>query len=379
MRTAKMFAGLVLVVLATTQVTLAAEFLYPTEKDDDANISTGSEETHKNLYAAGATVNINGQTNGDLYAAGAMVTVNGNVEQDLVVAGGNLNLNGTVGGDIRAAGGNILVSSPVGGDLVVAGGNVSVTQKAAVNGDLVAAAGNLVVNSPVNGKAKICGGNITINGKIVGDLEITAEESLTFGPTAEVTGKITYKGRRQAVVKEGAKVGAINFTELEARRGFGKVFGPIVLVELIGAFAAVWLFMHFFRRRVEVVSDQIYRKPWQMLGLGLAGLVLTPVVMIILFISIIGYYVALVVMAWYFFMLLLSCLLTAIFTGAWILKMINKTPMLQLSWPAALVGVVVLKILFFVPVLGWFALLILFLLGVGGVLRHSYDQVLDSR
>lgn len=375
-----MFAGLVMGMLVTTQVALAAEFLAPMDKDDDPNVSTASSEVHKNLYAAGATVNINSQTNGDLYAAGGMVTVSGNVEQDLVVAGGNLNLNGTVGGDVRAAGGNISVSSPVGSDLVIAGGNVAITQKTTVAGDLVAAGGNLVIDSTVNGNAKISGGNVTINGKITGNLEVTAQEQLTFGPNSEVVGKITYKGRNPAVVKEGAKVGTIEFTELPGRKNWGKrIFAPIVLFEIIASFLAGWVFVYLFRRRVESTTERILRQPWQMLGLGLAGLVLTPVVMVILFATFVGYYIALVLMAWYFLMLLLSCLLAAIFTGAWILKLINKSPTLQLNWAAVLLGVVVMKILMFIPIVGWLAILVLTLLAIGSVLSHSYDQVLDSR
>ncbi|MBI2355585.1 MAG: hypothetical protein HYV13_00035 [Candidatus Doudnabacteria bacterium] len=375
----KRFLFLVPVLLLATNTVLAAEFLVPA-KDGDPNVSTSAQETIRNLYAAGATVNINGNSQGDLFAAGGVVTVNGNVEDDLFAAGGNININGVVGGNLRTAGGNISISSPVGQDLLAAGGNIAVTSKAAVNADLVVAGGNVVVDSEIKGKAKVTGGNITINGKINGNLEVIADEGLTFGPTSEVVGKVTYKGRKQAVVKEGARIGQIEFTELK-KRGSAGVAGlaPFLLVKILATFAAGWLTVYFLRRRAQIITDRIYRQPWQMLGLGLAGLVLTPVVVAVLFATVIGYYVALVLMAWYFFMLLLSCLASVIFTGAWVIKLAKKYPTLPLTWLSVLVGVLVVAILWFVPVIGWAAILVLFLLGFGSVLRHTYDQILESR
>src|SRR3989344_4261573 len=132
----KKIFGFIAVLGLSALPVMAAEFIAP-DKGADPNVGTLTQETHKNLYIAGAAVTINGPSLGDLYAAGGMVTVNGIVEKDLMVAGGNINLNGSVGDDLRVAGGNISISAPVAGDLLVAGGNVTVAQKATVGADLV--------------------------------------------------------------------------------------------------------------------------------------------------------------------------------------------------------------------------------------------------
>ena len=82
---------------------LAADVVTATKQDP--NVLIGAAETHKNLYTAGGTITINGDTSGDLTAAGGFVTVDGNVEKDLLLAGGTLEVSGTVGDSARIAGG----------------------------------------------------------------------------------------------------------------------------------------------------------------------------------------------------------------------------------------------------------------------------------
>src|SRR6185503_16565779 len=105
----------------------------------------------------------------------------------------------------------------VGGDLVMGGGNVRVEEKATVGGDLIVGGGNVTINAPVNGDVKIGGGMVYINSKINGAVDITASKSLTFGPNADVSNVVHYRGPSEASVDPAAKVANIQFTKLETR------------------------------------------------------------------------------------------------------------------------------------------------------------------
>ena len=176
----KIIQGLVLGVLLFGMAgsAMAADFATATGKD--ANVLVGASETHKNLYAVGGNVTVNGNTTGDLTAAGGSVTVSGDVEKDLLLAGGTLNLSGTIGANAKIAGGNIFITGPVKGDLAVAGGNINLTGKSSVDGDLLAAGGSITIDAPVKGNVKIAGGNVIINSKIDGSLDVKSG-SLSFG------------------------------------------------------------------------------------------------------------------------------------------------------------------------------------------------------
>jgi hypothetical protein len=154
-----------------------------------------------------------------------------------------------VGGDARVAGGNITISSPIGGDLLIAGGNISLTEKSSVSGDLVIGGGNVILNAPVMGRLKAGVGNLTINSKIEGDVEIYSsgrgkgEGNVVFGPKAEVLGKIFHKGSKQAVIQEGAKVSAIDFTLHTGRKAMAALAGFLTAAVLIKLIAWLWVWL----------------------------------------------------------------------------------------------------------------------------------------
>lgn len=372
--------GLAMLVLFTMAATVsAAEFIAPA-KDDSGNVTLGSTETHRNLYVAGGNVSVNGSTLGDLYAAGGMVSINGSVEQDLSLTGGNVSVNGTIGGDARIAGGNITINSPIGSDLLAAGGNISVSEASAIGADAALAGGNIVLDGPVTGTLRIGGGNVTINSKITGTVWVNANEQLTFGPKADVAGKVIYHGVKPAVVKDGAKVGSIEFTKIQ-RKGFhvGKLFGAGMIIKVLAMIAAALLLMHFLRGRVKDSMQFISSKPWKTLGVGFVGIIVLPIMVLILFVTFVGFYIALAILFWYFMALMVSALLGMIFFGAYLARLINKRSELELSWMNVVLGVVALEVISLIPILGWIACGIIFLMGFGSMLRIAHAEIVRNR
>src|SRR3989344_2690872 len=284
--------------LATTAI--AADFTAP-ERDGDANVSVSASETRHNLYAVGTNVVMNGKITGDLFAAGVMVNIIGDVEADVNIAGGSLSLTGKIGGDARVAGGNITISSEIGGDLLLGGGNVSITEKSSIGGDLVLGGGNITLNAPVKGKARVAGGNITINSKIEGDVEIYVSGGkksgkVVFGPKAEVLGKIKHKGPSQAIVKDGAKISAIDYTVSTGRKDFSRALAGFLtiafLIKLAATFLAALILIKYRKNALQRIANSIKEKPMENLGVGLAGLIVIPIAAILLLALLVGYYIA---------------------------------------------------------------------------------------
>jgi len=273
-------------VFAFAGVAEAATLISPSKSDGSVVVS--ASDSFKNLYTAGANVTINGAVTGDLTAVGALVNLVGDVEQDVMLVGGTLNLSGKIGGDARLAGANITFTAPVGGDVVLAGGNVNFTEKAAVGGDLVLAGGNVYIDAPVNGHIKIVGGNININSQVAGDVEIISSKSLTFGPRAEVLGKISHKGPAEAVVEPGAKVSGIEYTKINTR-GYRSGLMAIATIGFVVKFLALliasWLLLYLRKHKVHQISDNVQAKPWNALGWGLVGVIVMPIVSVFLLLT----------------------------------------------------------------------------------------------
>jgi hypothetical protein len=361
-----------LVALMFSFTAQAAEFIAPVDKTQ-SNVSTMEKDVHKNLYIAGASVTVNGQTLGDLVAAGGMVTVNGNVQKNLIVAGGNITINGSVGENLRVGGGNISISSPVSGDLLIGGGNISIAQKANVGGDLIVGGGNVNVDSDVKGSVKIAGGTVTINGKVSGDVEVIASKSLTFGSNSEVLGKVTYKGPQPAVINEGAKIGTIDYTEVHKKVAqTGGIIGLLIisslfklLMFLVSALVLCWL----LPSKISAVVRQAISDPWRSLGIGVLVMIVSPILGVLLMISVVGMYLGMIVFLVYALLMILASILALFYTGNLVWGWYRKDAPVNL-WRDLGIGAVVMLVLGLIPVIGWIAFLILWLITLGALITH---------
>jgi hypothetical protein len=371
MKTLKVSGLIAVLTLTLASPAYAAEFILAHEKNDQ-NVSVPASETHKNLYAAGANVDINGKILGDLFAAGGVVTINSSVEKDLNAAGGNLNINATVGNVARIAGGNISINSPIASDLLVAGGNVTISQKASVGGDLIAAGGNLNLDSEVKGRTDIHGGVVTINGKIDGDLTVTAGKSLIFGSNSVVTGKITYTGPNAAVVRDGAKVGTIQFTKSEGRNAghaFKAFFVLATLFKLLALLVAGFVFYYLLPGKISSVVERARTSPWGSLGVGFLTAVVTPILFVILMITLIGFYLGLILLFMYLLMLILASVLSLFYTGNLVYSWYRKSGPTDLRRDLVL-GAIIMMLITLVPFLGWLALAIVYLIALGALVTY---------
>jgi hypothetical protein len=390
--------AVLLFALALPPAVNAAEFVGPHQESDGVNSSNNvvvlGSETHHNLYTAAGAVTIDGTTTGDLYAAGGTVLVNGKVEQDAIIAGGTILLKGGVGGDVRVFGGTVNIVGPIGGDLLIFGGNVTVsasepkagsseTTAPSVGGDVVACAGNLILNGSVGGHVLLNGGSITINSKVAGTANtIRAGKQLVFGPHAAIS-NVSYTGAQEPVIQSGADVHSVDFHRIENTRGARhRVAGLITLaflVKLLAWIAAGLVLLYFLRRRTNAVVETMRSSPWGSLGIGFLAVLVIPIITVILLLTVVGYYVAFLLIVPYIFFLGISCLTAAIFTGAWAVKLLTKKTQLVLDWQAVVIGVVVFAILGLIPVVGWIAVALLCLIAFGAYVRWARGVAQSER
>ena len=374
MRKLKVIGFIAVLGLVFGSSAFAAEFVKPAD-DGNGTVNLSASETHHNLYTAGGNVIVNSKVTGDLYAAGGMVKIIGEVEDDLTLAGGNIDISGKVGGNLRVAGGNISLSSAVQEDLLAAGGNIFISESAAITGDLVIAGGNLDLQATVGGAAKIAGGTVVINSTINGNVNIIADQKLTFGPKSKILGKIVYRGNSDPVIQEGAQIGTIDRQPMPKHNRFtGGLFGIGIVIGLLAFIAAGLLVMYLLRRELLVATDLMREEPWANLGIGAIALILTPILFVVLLITLIGYYIALILITFYVFALLLSCLVGAVFLGRWLFGYIDKN-MYGIDWRIIVAGVIAFEILKWIPFIGWLLAFLVSIAGFGAILRMARRQL----
>ena len=122
--------------------------------------------------------------------------------------------------------------------------------------------------------------------------------------------------------------------------------------------------------------DRAFDRPWLNLGIGFLFAVALPVAGVILLITIVGVYAALILFAWLGLIYLVVSVIAAMFLGATILRWLKKSE--GLRWTTLVLGAVLLMILKFIPFVGWLACLVIWLIAFGATLRTVKERIIEE-
>jgi cytoskeletal protein CcmA (bactofilin family) len=366
------------VVMAVTPVTTMAgqfsagnDFLMPVTR-----------QVVGNLHVAAGTITIGGGVSGDVYAAGGTISTTGAVSGDIGVIGGTVQVLGPVSGDVRAVAGQVTLNNRVEGDVVVAGGTLHVLPGAMIAGDLTVAGGQVIIDGTIRGSARIMGGQTTLNGVIAGGVDVQSSERLTIGAGARITGPLSYRAPTEATIAEGAVLtGGVTYSKMatmrfnaEAPKQLGwALVSALTAVKLLSLLVLTALLLWLWRRQSLALLTDARSNFVGSLGRGMVYLLLTPIAIVLLAVSIIGMFPAMLTGMLYCAAIILSRAFAGMLVGSWLMSKWKKSSVLHLDWVSGLGGVIVLSLAGLVPVLGWILNAALFL-AVFGALAHAVQR-----
>lgn len=275
-----------------------------------------------NLYALAGEVRVAGSVEGAVVLAAGNAVISGDVEGDVIVAGGRIDISGGVGDDLRAAGGTVRIGGFVTDQATITGGTVTLEPGSAIAGRTWIAAGDVDIAGQVGDHLRIAAGTVVISGRVAGDVEIAARE-IRVEPGAVIGGDLVWRSKTPPVIAEEARI-------LGEVRAAGEGQLPSVLDDAPDRFAGSWalgialavaaLVLSWFAPQLVARSAAAFRAaPLRTLGLGAASLVLTPVLAVVLFATVLGWLLGFVVLAAYVFGLMLSGLI-GLLIGASVLR-----------------------------------------------------------
>jgi len=271
-----------------------------------------TEALDDDLYAAGGEVRIEGAIAGAAMLAAGSAEVSGDVEGDVTLLGGRIDLGGGVGDDLRAAGGNVQFTGFITDEAVIAGGTVTVGPESAIGGRTWIAAGTADLAGQMGSDLRVLAGTVVISGQVAGNVEITARE-IRLEPGAVIGGDLIWRSSQPPTIAEDAQIlgevraagGPVveNLVDGSAER----VAGGWALGIAVAAAALVLLW--FAPQLVTRTAGVFQAAPGRTLLLGAASLVLTPLIAFVLFVTVLGWLLGLIVFAGYVFGVLLAGLL----------------------------------------------------------------------
>jgi hypothetical protein len=356
------------------------------------NTITIDAPVYHDLYLAGATVIINATVHGDLVVAGGTITINDTVTNDIILTGGTVTFNGYVGDDIRCAGGKLTLMQPVAGDVVAAGGTIvikkgvsvgnvmaggtDITIDGTVTGTLRCASGNLVFNGQAMKEVDCRGGHITINGWIRGESVLAASEELLIGNTAGFSGHVRYWAPgRQVDFKQslrGAEATYDPTLRLNGNRwyllGFSSVIGLLWYAGMVLIF--IMVIQYLFAHTMKKAGETAYSRALRSFGYGILFWLGIPVAAAIVFVTVIGLPVALLLLFLYIILALLATIISAVVAANWLNNRSNTNWHYWRLVFTAFGIFIVLKVLTFTPFLGWVLAAILVCISFGAIVLN---------
>jgi cytoskeletal protein CcmA (bactofilin family) len=329
------------------------------------------------LFAGGNTVTVDGTVTGDLFCGGNTITVNGTVTGDVICAGQTITVRGIVGGNIRAAGQLIDIAGTVSRNILLAGQTINIEPVAIISGDgitagqsitldgpigpgLIAAAQTIRMNDAINGNVTAYTQNLSLGEKahITGDLTYTSPATLNQSTGAAVIGKVTHHLPEKQNIKKPAVFTPGMFRPKPWPQN---VFGSLAFYLIIGAIMVL-----IAPKKSLMIKTQMMELPFMNGLIGFVTLMLSPIIIIMFGITIIGIPVAILLIFVFIFLILLSRVAAAVIIGDKILEAFgqNKTSLLA----QVAVGIVLIEFVVKVPLIGFVIGLIALLWGMGGII-----------
>jgi cytoskeletal protein CcmA (bactofilin family) len=325
-------------------------------------------------FAAAETVEIAGTINGDVYVAGPRIVVMGRVKGDLLAVGGNVTVSGTVDQDVRVAGGHVIIGGRVGRNLTVAAGNVEIAQSAEVLGGVVAAGGTVDIDGRIEKDVRVGAATFTLSGKSGGKL-LAAGRSLRLTSTAGIAGDVKYWSDAPLSIDDGVIVGgavipkavpeSLRESIAEAGRWGARV--PVILTfvsfvsTLILGMLLIFLYPAVAKNVVGIVKTQTAAS----FVIGIAALIMIPVVAALLLASIAASPIGVMLMALYLMSLYVARIYTILLAGELIFSWLHR-PIPQI-WALGL-GAVVYFLLTLIPMFGYVVTFGAVVFGLGALL-----------
>ena len=311
-----------------------------------------SETINQDYFTTGGTVVVSGTVNGDVYAAGGNILINGNVNGDVLAAGGNVTVTGTVSGNVRVVGGQLVVAGTVGKNVSMAGGNVTIEDPAKIAGSLTAAGGAISILAPI-GKGVTVGGNqVTIDTSIGGDVNAGVQKlDVTSG--SHIAGSLNYWSATRSTIANNVAVKGVMYHQVQMKpqeqqkaasavfSGFGIFWG---LISLISSFIIGLLLLWLVPKYMDSLSDIVVKKLGTSLGIGILGLILTPVIFIFLLLTLIGIPLAIILLLGFIIFVLVNKIFISYTIGR---KLLPAQKTLGLF-----IGLVIYSVISIIPILG---------------------------
>ncbi|MFA6908369.1 MAG: polymer-forming cytoskeletal protein [Patescibacteria group bacterium] len=338
-------------------------------------IITADDIVDHNYYNAANSIAIDGTVNGDVIVVAETIIVNGDVAGDVIAAGKTIKIAGTVAGNVRAAGSSIDITGAVGKNANLFASDITIDSDATIGWSLMTGAATTDIGGTVSGNIDAYGGDVTLSGTAKNDITVSLDDMsiLTVGADARVAGDLKYTGKTTATIHSDAVVvGATTHTlpsqtTTKAKDLLHTWWLYWQLISLLGLLFVGIIAISLFPALLHKLNRTIRERTAGVAVSGMLAFLLTPLAVIILFMTIIGIPLALILGTLYVLALYISKIVIGIYIGTFLVNKMRKTASPSLFWPLML-GTTIVFVLTSIPVVGWLLGIVAAVWGMGAII-----------
>lgn len=334
-----------------------------------------------NVYELGASIVSTASVVGDLSAAGGSVVSAGPISGDALLAGGTVSERGPVAGDVRAVGGTINSEASIGGDLAAFG--FSVTDSSHPSGSVLIVAADASVLRGAAGPVTVYGNNVYLAGDFGDNVTVVATGRLALSASTTIAGKLSYEAPEPALIPSSVRVaGGVHYSNASylPDAGTSKVLalagiGIFLFVRVLGALIVAGLLAGLFPRLAEAVIERVHaprvRSILLTTLLGFAILVAAPVLIVLLFLTFVGFGIGLLLFMLYGLLALLGVLYAGILLGGLIARRFFRRT--EVLWRDGVIGMLAFSLIALVPVVGPIVVVLFTTFATGALLQIFFN------
>jgi cytoskeletal protein CcmA (bactofilin family) len=329
-----------------------------------------NETVNSMLFAGGNNIDIAGTVNGDVYCAGQSITISGIVKGDVICAGQTVIISGEVDGDVRLAGQNVTISGLISGSATIGSETVFIEKDSEIGRDLLGGTRTATINGKIVRDSTIGAETLIINGSVGRDVKGSLTQ-VTIGSTGLISGNLDYTSLNDPNISEGGEVKGIvtvyapEKVEASGRSVAAMTFGWFLFFAMSMVFIGLVLSL-LFPRVLHEAAQKAQKNIGATILTGIIAAVSAPAITIMLLISVIGIPLAFIIFLTWLIIVMINAPFVGYMIGQMILKNTTKQPVLMM-----LVGVGIISIVYFIPIIGVLAMIAVYIFGTGMILNQS--------
>lgn len=344
-------------------------------------LQTGDAFNDMAFFAAG-DLTVNAKSSDDIFAAGGDVTLNATQADHMIVAGGDIIITEVAFHDLIVAGGDVnFVSGTVTDDVVSAGGDLDLKPEFRISGSAVLTGGDVAINTPIGGELRASASRLRLNADVTGDAHLMGDE-VSIGPDVSIGGDLHHRANKFSMDPSAVVVGEVieleRATPPDIERWGVKAASALAIFAvafLIGIAILVVVITLVLPGLMNSSSEMIRSKPLTTLGIGFLVTAAAPAVMALLFATVLGVPLALLIGTIY-----LAAVPLAIAAFIYYLGMMTRQifaqdnvempgPLSRIAWSG--LAAIALVLLGLIPIAGGFFWIVAYTIGMGAVMTRG--------